>query len=214
MIARHDERLDGGATLALVEGGPHNDMVGSLARGHEDLGAVEHVLVAVEAGGGGHCRRVGTEVRFGDGHGGPHAAELLHLLLVRHGGDRGVAQALAGDREREADVSPAGLDDVEQRLHVAAVGHALALGGTAGPHGGTGGGLSGVLHGLHHGFEGVQLDGVLVLREVVLAGDRAEDLGGDLAGLVGTHLEPLGKFEVDHGQWSLDPRRRGWCGGC
>src|SRR5699024_285883 len=203
-LARHDERLDGGAALALVDGRPHDDVVGTGAGGDEDLGAVEHVLVAVEPRRGGHGGRVGAEVGLGDGHGRPHAAEPLELLVAGDGGDRRVAEALAGDRQRQADVAPAGLDDVEQRLHVAAVLNSLVLGLVAPAGGRAGGRLPGVLHGLDHGLERVELDGVLVLREVVLAGDGAEDLRGDLAGLVGAGLEPLGEFEVDHGSWSLD----------
>ena len=96
-----------------VQRGPHHEQVGALARGHVDLLAVEHVLVAVEHRGGADGGRVRAGLRLGDGHAGPQAVVALGLLLVRHRGDRRVAQALARQRQQQADVAPAQLHDAQ-----------------------------------------------------------------------------------------------------
>ena len=68
------------------------------------------------------------------------------------------------------------------------------------PHAG-GAGATGVAAGVHavdQRGEHVELLGVLVLGEVVLARDRAEDLGRDLVGLADERAELLGYLEIDH----------------
>ena len=98
VVALDHERLDRGAALAAVERGPHHDQLGAVARGDEDLLAVEHVLarLLVQRGGGADRGGVRAGLGLGDRHRGPLAAEALQLLLVGHGGDRGLAEALAG----------------------------------------------------------------------------------------------------------------------
>ena len=97
---RHDEGLDAAAAGALVDGGPHHDEApGHLARafagGAEDLGAVQHPLVAVELGGGLDRGGVASGVRLGDGHRAPdrvavalEGREEAQLLLVGAGRPR------------------------------------------------------------------------------------------------------------------------------
>ena len=94
VLARNDERLDRRAAHGLVQRRPHHDVGGARAGGDEDLLAVDHVLIAVERGGGRDRGRVGAEARLGDRHRGPHLAEPLELLVGRDAGDRRVAQPL------------------------------------------------------------------------------------------------------------------------
>ena len=65
-----------------------------------------------------------------------------------------------------------------------------------------------VVHAVDERGEHVELLRVLVLGDVVLARDRAEDLGGDLVGLVDEAAELLGNFEIDHLLPSLRRARR------
>src|SRR5699024_10232182 len=52
------ERLDGSAAQRLVQRGPHDDTVGTVTGGDEDLLSVEDVFVAVLDGGRSECGRV------------------------------------------------------------------------------------------------------------------------------------------------------------
>ncbi len=117
------KRLDRGAALRAVERRPHDDQLGPVTRGDVDLLAVEDVLLGrlVELGGGADRRRVRAGLGLGDRHRRPLAAEALELLLVGDGGDRRLAEALAGHRQQQADVAPAQLDQPEQAGHVGAV---------------------------------------------------------------------------------------------
>ncbi len=187
-----DERLDRGAALGAVERGPDDDEVGALAGGDVDLLAVEDVLVAVEHGGGANRGGVRAGLGLGDRHRGPAAVEALQLLLVGDGGDRGVAEALARHREQQPDVAPAQLHDAEHRRHVRAVAVGAVAGLRVAAHaGGAGAGVAAGVHAVDHRGEHVELLGVLVLGEVVLARDRTEDLGGDLVGLADERRELL-----------------------
>src|SRR5688572_21113060 len=108
---RNDERLDGRASLVLVERRPHDDeavrlVERAVARGAEDLGAVEHPLVAVAHGRGRDLLRVAAEVGLGDRHRGPLRAavversEVALLLLGRPDGlDGRAAEARVRDRQ-------------------------------------------------------------------------------------------------------------------
>ncbi len=202
VVALDDERPDRRPAHGAVERGPDDDQVGAVAGGDEDLLAVEHVLVAVEVGGGADRGRVRARFRLGDRHRRPLAAVFLELLLARHRGDRGVAEALSGHRQQQADVAPAELDDAEHGREVGAVAvlPVVLLAGVA-PH--PGGARRAVLGGLVHAVdqrgEHVELFRVRVLGLVVLAGDRAEDLGRHLMGLAGEGLELLRCLEIDHG---------------
>ena len=198
---RDDEGLDGRAAEVLVEGGPDDDVVGAVTGGDEDLLAVEDVVVAVLDRGGADLGGVGAELRLGDRHPGPDTVEALELLVVGDRGDRGVAEPLARHREQQPDVAPAHLGDRHDRSEVGAVldrGVAVVLvpsdaGGArtlARP---------GLREAVDHGGEHVELLGVLVLRQVVLARDRPQHVHRDLVGLADQGLELLGVFEVDHG---------------
>ena len=125
---RDEERLDRGAAERQIERRPHDDRVRALARGHEDLLAVEHPLLAVEARGRADRGRVGAGARLGDRHRDPLIAVLRLLLLGADRGERGVAEALARNRQREADVAARELDHAEHGGHVRAVLRALRLG--------------------------------------------------------------------------------------
>ena len=184
-----------------VERRPDDDQVGAVAGGDEDLLAVEHVLVAVELGGGADRGRVRAGLGLGDRHRRPLAAVALELLLGRDRGDRRVAEALARHREQQADVAPAELDDAEHGREVGAVAVALVAVavGLAAHAGGAGAADVGALvHPVDQRGEHVELLRVGVLGLVVLARDRPEDLGRDLVGLAGQRLELLRYLEIDH----------------
>ena len=71
--------------------------------------------------------------------------------------------------------------------------------GLAAHAGGAGGAVLGaVVHAVDQRGEHVELLRVGVLGLVVLAGDRAEDLGRDLVGLADERLELLRCLEIDH----------------
>ena len=197
VIERNDERLDRRTAGGLVHGRPHDDVVGARAGGDEDLRAVDDVLVAIELRGRGHGGRVRTERRLGDGHRGPHVAEALELLVIGDSGDGGVTEALVGDRQGEPDVAEAGFHDIEQRHHVAAVLVALGLLVAAAALRARSR-LTRVFHRGHEVGEGVELDWVLVLGEIVLARHWTEDLRSYLVRLILRRLQLLRKFEIDH----------------
>ena len=116
-----DERLDRGPAERLVQRRPDDHAVGALARGDVDLLAVDDVLVAVLDGGGADARGVRAGARLGDRHRRPGAGQPLLLLVVRDGGDRGVAQALPRHAQQQRGVAPAHLGDREHRGQVGAV---------------------------------------------------------------------------------------------
>ena len=207
-VARDDEGLDGCAACGLVHGGPDDHVGAALTGGDEDLLAVQDVLVAVQLRGRGDGRGVGAELRLGDGHGGPDLAEALELLVGGDGGDGCVAQALVRDGQGEADVAPAGLHDVQGGGHVATVLHAGVLLLVPAAAGSAGHGHATISGTLDEGCHGVELDRALVLLEVVLAGDGAENLCGRLVCLVGARLQTLGKFQIKH---DLFPLLSGLC---
>ena len=70
---------------------------------------------------------------------------------------------------------------------------------------------TGAAHAVDDGGEQVELARVLVLGEVVLARDGAEDLLGHAAGLLDERAELAGNLEVDHGLPLLLVRS---CAGC
>ncbi|CAB4727648.1 unannotated protein [freshwater metagenome] len=197
---RDHERLDRSATQLAVQRRPDDDVVGAVTGGDVDLLAVDDVLVAVERGRRLDVRRVGAGAGLGDGHAGPDALEALELLVVGHGGDGGVAQALARHREQQTDVTPAHLGDRHHRGEVGAVldaGVAVLL--VTADAGGAGTlARAGLGEPVDHRGEHVELLGVLVLGEVVLAGDRSQHVHRDLVGLLGERAELLGIVEVDH----------------
>lgn len=200
MLARNDERLDRGASEAAVDRRPNDDVRRPRTGGDEDLLAIEHVLVAVEGGGGGDRGGVRAEARLGDGHGGPHLAESCELLVGRHRSDGGVTQALVGQGQHQADVAVGGLHRVDDRLHVAAVDDS-ALGAllhrVTATAGRTRTRCSRGCQPVVEGGERVQLNRVCMLGEVVLAGNRPEHLEGGLPRLVDVHGELLREFETD-----------------
>src|SRR5690625_1298520 len=101
------EGLDGGASERGIERGPYDDRITAIAGCDDDFFAVQHPLIAVAFGGGTDGCGVCTCVRFGDGHGGPSAFVAGFLFVVGDGGDGGIAETLARDTQREADVTPA-----------------------------------------------------------------------------------------------------------
>ena len=132
---------------------------------------------------------------------GPHAVEALELLVVGDRGDRGVAEALARHREQQADVAPAHLDDATaprrgwrrsccRSSSVGLVVAAYAGGAGAADRAGLG-------EPVDHRGEHVELLGVLVLGEVVLARDRPQHVHRDLVGLADERPELLRGLEVD-----------------
>ena len=77
VVALDHERLDRGAALLAIERGPDHDQLGPVAGGHEDLLAVQHVLVALERCGRPDRRGVRSGLGLGDRHRRPLAAEPL-----------------------------------------------------------------------------------------------------------------------------------------
>ena len=180
------------AAGAAVERGPDDDELGPVAGGDVDLLAVEHVLVAVEPRGRADRGRVRAGLGLGDRHRRPLAAEALQLLLVGHGGDRRLAEALAGHRQQQPDVAPAQLDQPEQAGHVAAVAVAARarrrwsapfVGAAADRTGAGAAERAALVHAVDQRGEHVELLRILVLGEVVLARVGPEDLGRHLVGL-------------------------------
>jgi hypothetical protein len=117
-----------------VHGGDDDVDVGDAAVGDEDLGAVEHPLVAVALGGRLQALDVGAGLRLGDRVGAEldlvGAAEAVghpagDLLGGAGGGDAGCRQARAGDRQGDAGAAPVELFG-RDHLHLP-----LAVGGRA-----------------------------------------------------------------------------------
>ncbi len=115
--------LDQEAADAALGARPDHRHVGDGAVGDPLLGAVEHPLVAVAAGGGAHAARVGAEVGLGE----PEAADRLAgregrdpavLLLLRAEGVDRVHDQRALHRDEAAQPGVAAL----QLLHDEAVG--------------------------------------------------------------------------------------------
>jgi hypothetical protein len=117
----HQERLDRRAALGPIERRPHHHGVRALAGGHENLLAVEDVVVAVGPCGRGDGGGVRAAARLVDRHRGPHPGEALELLLVRDRGDRGVAETLPWHRQQQPDVAPAHFDRAEHEVEIRAV---------------------------------------------------------------------------------------------
>ena len=86
--ALDDERADRGTPARAVERGPDDDELGALAGRHEDLLAVEHVLVAVEHSRRAYRSRVRAGLGLGDRHRSPAPAVARQLLVARDGRDR------------------------------------------------------------------------------------------------------------------------------
>ena len=196
----HQEGLDGSAALGLVQGRPHNDGVGALTSGDEDLLTVDDVLITIELGSGGNCGGVRTEGRLGNCHGSPGLTESLQLLISSNSCDSCVTQTLVRQGQGQTHVTPAGLNNVEQRSHVATVFYTgtllfLVIATSAGS---TGEATATICHAVHHGGKGVEFLRVLVLSEIVLTGNRSEDLSGGLMRLGRARLEELRQFEVNH----------------
>src|SRR5690606_15758169 len=105
------ERLVAGSRVR-VRARHHDHQVGVDARGDEGLGAVEHIVVAVEAGGGRDGRQVAARARLAHGHrehdlaGGDAGNPARLLLLVGQideiRADHVVLQTQAGCRAAEA----------------------------------------------------------------------------------------------------------------
>ena len=80
------ERRDAPVTQRPVDGREHQEVVGDVREADPQLGAIEHVRVAVARGGRGHGRHVGARVRLGQPERGqPLTACLGHqpaLLLL------------------------------------------------------------------------------------------------------------------------------------
>ena len=205
------ERLDRRPPLGPVERRPDDDQLGSVAGGDEDLRAVEDVLVAVEAGGRADRRRVRAGLGLGDRHRRPLAAEPLELLVVGDGGDRRLAEALAGHRQHQPDVAPAQLDQAQQAGHVRAVavdrsGAAPSELGAAADGPDAGAGHAAALgHAVDQRRQHVELLGVLVLGGVVMAGVGTEHVDRDLMGLADQRLELAWGLEVDHRRRASPP---------
>ncbi len=79
------ERLDRRPAEVLVERCPDHHRVAAVAGGHEDLLAVDDVVIAVQPGRRRDAGRVRAGPGLGDGHRRPQPVEPLVLLLV---GDR------------------------------------------------------------------------------------------------------------------------------
>ena len=129
---------EGGDPLVLlrrVDGGEDQGDVGMGAVGDEDLGAVQHPVVAVAAGGGAEARGVAARSRLGEGE----AAELLArgergqnlplLLLVAELHD-GIADQRVVHRQDDArgGADPADLLDDQAVGDVVHAGAAVLLG--------------------------------------------------------------------------------------
>ena len=117
-----------------VDGRDDDVHVGDPAVGDEDLGPVEHPLVAVALGGRLQALHVGARLRLGDRVGAEldlfADAEALgdpagDLLGRAGGGDAGGGEAGAGDRQRGAGAAPVELFGGDH-LHLA-----LRVGGVA-----------------------------------------------------------------------------------
>ena len=120
----HDERGLAAVAEVRVDGRDDDGHVGDAAVRDEDLGAVEHPLVAVQLGGGAQRAHVGAGARLGDRVGAEldlvaHAEALRHPaadLLGRAGaGDAGGGQRAALDGERDAGAAPVHLLGVDAR---------------------------------------------------------------------------------------------------
>ncbi len=174
-------------------------MGGARSGGDEDLLAVDHVLVAVDLGGGGYRGRVGAEAGFGDGHRGPHVlAEPFQLFVGGHTADGGVAEALAGHGEHQSDVAPTDLDHVDDGRHVAAVVVGfLGILGVAECLGARERDEVRLRDAFEEGGQGIQLDRILVLAEIPFAGYRPEHLGGTLVRLLDHRVQLARQFQID-----------------
>ena len=103
--ALHDESGDALGALGLVGHGEHHEHVGHIAVGDEDLGAVHHIVVALQASLGLALGSVGTGVGLGQSEsadlvaGGEHG-QVLGLLLGSAVGQDGIAaQAVVGGHD-------------------------------------------------------------------------------------------------------------------
>ena len=125
-----DDKTADALAAALVAGaGEHGVVIGDAAVGYPGLAAVQHVLIAVQAGAGLHGRHVGAGVRLGQGEGrnvlaAGHFRQILLLQGLagehRHGT---TAQALHGEGEiRQAGIAPQGLPGDAQATHVQGLG--------------------------------------------------------------------------------------------
>ena len=114
--------------------------------------------------------------------------------------DRGVAEPLPRHGEQQADVAPAHLLDRHHRGEVGAVLAPSRRRPRSPAHAGRAGSLrrAGLGQPVDHRREHVELLGVLVLGEVVLARDRSQHVHRDLVGLAHQRPEPLRVVEVDH----------------
>ena len=98
--ALHDERGDALGALGLVRHGKHPEHVGHIAVGDEDLAAVHHIVVTLQAGLGLALGGVGTGVGLRQREcahlmaGGQHGQILLLLLLGTVGQNGVAAQAV------------------------------------------------------------------------------------------------------------------------
>ncbi len=125
------------------------------------------VLFGRGADGGG----VGATAGLGDGHGGPLALEAFQLFVVGHGGNGGVAQALAGHGQQEAGIAIAHFHGTQADAHIGTVLDAAVVLDLAATGGGGAGGVGRVpfVEAIQYRRQHVQLFRVLVLATVILA---------------------------------------------
>ncbi len=106
---------------AAIERRPDDDQLGPVARGDEDLLAVEDVLVVSSSRLA--VARIAAESEPASGSVIAIAAQRPPKRSSCSGvgdrGDRRLAETLAGHRQQQADVAPAHLDDAEHDGHVA-----------------------------------------------------------------------------------------------
>ncbi len=132
-----DEGGDAAAAFALAGAGEHDVKIGDAAVGDPGLLAVEHIGVAVLAGGAAERCHVRSGVRLGEGERRDRLARRgtrqigAFLLLRAVEGDRARAQALHGEGEiSEAGMARQRLADKADRARVDHVGNA-AIGSAA-----------------------------------------------------------------------------------
>ena len=98
----HDEGGDALGALGLIGHGKDHEHIGHIAVGDEDLGAVHHIVVALQLGLGLTLGSVGTGVGLSQSEGadlvtGGQHGQILGLLLLGAVGQDGVAaQAVVG----------------------------------------------------------------------------------------------------------------------
>ena len=201
VLGNHERRLAAMPELG-VHGRDHDGHVGDPAVGDEDLGAVEHPLVAVQLGRGAQRADVGAGARLGDGVGAEldlvaHPEALGHpapdLLGRARAGDAGRGERAALDRERDAGAAPVQLLGVDAAVDpVGVLPHPLDV-------------VEPVEAPLACGLDGLPGHALLA---VVLVRDRPDDLASEpAAGLLELELlvvEPEIHRRGASGHWLTD----------